>query len=236
MNYHRLLAGVATLLLAFSLFSLIPAVSYAQNDQYVGRYDAFGGFSYMASPKMNLYQRGFNGEFGINVRRWLALGVDYSILDGRSAILPRELDPAVLQQLAPYLGKLPTGYQLQVPFEARSQTFSAGPQINIRKWRPVMFFVRPALGALHERVTLKPADPIQTAVVSALLPSMKTSDTVVFYGVGGGFDVHMGDHMAIRVGVDYVHMFLFEGLLAEGRNSVRLSIGPTVRWGKNVEK
>lgn len=236
MAKSRFSARFVPLLLVVLLISLIPNVSHAQDQQYVGRYDAFGGFSYMASPDMNLYQRGFNGEFGVNVRRWLALGADYSILWGGSSILPRELDPAVQAQLAPYLGNLPPGYNLYVPFDATTQTFSAGPQINIRKWRPVMFFVRPALGLLHEDVTLRPSDPIQTAIVSALAPSQKKTDNVLFYGVGGGFDVHMGKHTAVRVGVDYVHMFLFEGLLANPRNSVRVSIGPTFRWGPNVTK
>ncbi len=220
-------------LIALFLFSISTAL-FAQQD-YVRRYDAFTGFSYLASPKMNLYQRGFNGEFGVNVTRWLALGADYSVLNGSSSILPSELDPKIQAGLAPYAPLLPPGYTLYVPFSATTSTYSAGPQINFRQWRPVTFFVRPALGAIHENVTANPKDPIQTAVVGALVPGGTKKDTTYFYGVGGGFDINASRHVALRVGVDFVHTFLFEGFLAESRNSVRISVGPTFRWGKNVQ-
>ena len=216
----------------FALF--LPLLGFAQQD-YVGRFDAFTGFSYLASPKMNLYQRGFNGEFGVNATRWLALGVDYSILKGNSSILPKELDPTVQSHLAAFAPLFPAGYQLYVPFAATTQTYSAGPQVNFRHWKPVTIFVRPALGAIHESVTPKPMDPIQGAVVGALAPSGHKRDTTYFYGVGGGLDVNATKHVGLRVGVDFVHTFLFEGFLAESRNSVRISVGPTFRFGKNVQ-
>jgi hypothetical protein len=219
----------------FLLLILIPTISFAQQE-YVSRYDAFTGFSYLASPKLNLYQRGFNGEFGVNVRRWLALGGDYSVLTGNSSILPKELDPKIQAELAPFAPLLPPGYNLFVPFHATTQTFSAGPQINFRQCKPVTFFVRPALGGIHEDVTPKPMDQIQGAVVSTLVPSGHKHDTTYFYGVGGGFDVNTSRHVALRVGVDFVHTFLFDGFLAEARNSVRISVGPTFRWGSNVVK
>jgi hypothetical protein len=215
-------------------FLLLSTIGFAQQE-YVSRYDAFTGFSYLASPKLNLYQRGFNGEFGVNVRRWLALGGDYSILTGNSSILPKELDPKIQAELAPFAPLLPPGYNLYVPFHATTQTFSAGPQINFRHWKPVTIFVRPALGAIHEAVTPKPIDPIQGAVVNALAPSGHKYDTTFFYGVGGGFDINASRHVGLRVGVDYVHTFLFEGFLAEARNSVRISVGPTFRFGSNVK-
>ncbi len=97
-------------------------------------------------------------------------------------------------------------------------------------------FVRPDLGAIHEMATLKPVDPIQTLIVGALAPGGKKSDTTYFYGVGGGFDLNASKHVAVRVTVDYVHTFLFDDLLANARNTVRISVGPTFRFGKNVEK
>jgi hypothetical protein len=206
--------------------------AFAQQS-YVPRYDAFTGFSYLDSPKMNLAQRGFNGEFGVNVNRWLALGVDYSVFTGPSSLLPSELDPSIQAQLAGF--PLPPGYALSVPFDARTQTISAGPQVNIRKLQWVTFFVRPALGILHEQVTARPSDPIQTAVVGALVPSGKKSDTTIFYGFGGGFDINASKHVAFRFASDFVHVNLFDGFLKEGRNSVRVSVGPTYHWGKNVE-
>lgn len=237
MARHRSSAAALTLLLVF-LFLLSVTPAAAQQD-YVGRFDAFTGFSYMASPSANLYQRGFNGEFGYNYNRWLALGADYSILSGNTSIVPQYLKPSLQQQLGAAIGAmggLPPGYSLYVPYQGTTWTFAAGPQINFRQLKSVTFFVRPDLGVIHETADLHPRDPIQKFVVTALAPSGKKSDDVVFYGVGGGFDINASKHVGVRVTVDYVHCFLFDNLLKDSRNTVRLSIGPTFRFGKNVEK
>lgn len=243
MATHRSKAAPHRLLLAFLfLMFLIPANGWAQQAQpYVGRFDVFGGFSYMASPSFNLYQRGFNGEFGYNVTRWLALGGDFSVLDGNSSIVPKDLKPALQAQLGAEIGQLvqagliPPGYVLYVPFNAKTYTYAAGPQINFRQMKAITFFVRPDLGAIHEDARLHPRDQVQTLVVQALAPSGNKTDTTYFYGVGGGFDINASKHMALRVTVDYVHTFLFDSLLKDPRNTVRISIGPTFRFGKNVE-
>jgi opacity protein-like surface antigen len=240
MNKDRSTAGALSILLVvfFSLF-FVCSVQAQQAQDYVGRFDAFTGFSYMASPSANLYQRGFNGEFGLNVRRWLALGVDYSYLDGSTSILPTYLKPSLQQQLGQAIGAmggLPPGYALYVPYDGATWTFAAGPQVNLRQMKYVTFFVRPDLGAIHETANLNPKDAIQSFVVAALAPSKKKTDTVVFYGVGGGFDVNASKHVALRISIDYVHCDLFSDLLKNSRNTVRLSVGPTFRFGKNVEK
>ena len=49
--------ALITLLLLFISFSAVA------QQEYVPRYDAFAGFSYLHSPKLNLEERGFNGEF-----------------------------------------------------------------------------------------------------------------------------------------------------------------------------
>jgi hypothetical protein len=213
------------------LTTFLSIAALAQQD-YVPRYDAFTGFSYLASPKMNLAQRGFNGEFGVNVNRWLALGADYSVFTGHSSLAPTELATSIQAQLSHLT--FPPGYALVVPFNATTSTYSAGPQINFRKFKPITIFIRPALGILHEHVTARPADPIQIAVVAALVPGGTKSDTTVFYGAGAGFDWNATRHVGIRVAADFVHVNLFDGFLKEPRNSVRVSIGPTWRWGKNV--
>jgi hypothetical protein len=221
----RRVVGVAIVLCASSLV-------FAQQD-YVGCYDAFAGFSYLASPKLNLDERGVNTQFGINATRWLALGADYSIFTGHSAIRPKDLTPALQLQLAPFLPLL--GPNAAIPFDSTTYTFTAGPQINFRGLRWVTTFVRPAIGGMHETATLKPVGPVQTALVSVLAPAGKKTDLAPFYGVGGGLDVNASKHVALRVGVDVVHVKLFSNLLAEGRNSVRISVGPSFRFGRNVE-
>lgn len=243
MNRHRSMAGALSLLLVL-FFSLVfvNSVQAQQAQDYVGRFDAFTGFSYMASPSFNLYQRGFNGQFGVNVNRWFALGADFSVLDGNSSILPKELEPSLQQSLGQELqalaqaGQIPPGYQLYMPFNAKTFTIAAGPQLNYRHFKYVTLFIHPDLGAIHERAELNPRDPIQTLVGAALAPGNKKTDTVVFYGVGGGLDLNASKHVALRVTVDYVHCDLFSDLLKDARNTVRVSIGPTFRFGKNVEK
>src|ERR1700684_3445177 len=134
---RRTFTNSLVVFLLLALFLATPVRARAQDAQpYVGRFDAFTGFSYMASPDFNLYQRGFNGEFGVNVRRWLALGVDYSILNGNTSLHPNERTPTLQSQLGAELvglvqaGAIPPNYVLYVPFHARSSTFAAGPQVN----------------------------------------------------------------------------------------------------------
>src|SRR5262245_29291626 len=68
-----------------AIIFLFSSTAFAQQE-YVPRYDAFAGFSYLNSSPLNLAERGFNAQFGINVTRWLALGADYSIFTGHSDI------------------------------------------------------------------------------------------------------------------------------------------------------
>lgn len=213
---------------------MLSVAAYSQQD-YVDRFDVFGGYSYFSSPKINLVERGFNGEAGVNINRWLAMGFDFSVFSGHTSLLASELNPAVLAQLAPILVTLPPGTVISVPFDATTYTYSAGPQINVRHWKPVTLFVRPGLGALHETVTAKPNTPLTTALVNTLIgPSGQTSDTVVFYGFGGGIDWNVTRHFAIRTSADFAHFTVFDSLLNGGRNAVRVSVGPAFHFGGNA--
>lgn len=218
--------------IALAVLFCASSIALAQQE-YVGRYDGFAGFSYLSSPKLNLAERGFNGEFGINWNRWLAIGADYSIFTGHSALSPQELTPALQAQLIPLLPLL--GPNPAIPFDSTTYTFTAGPQLNFRQLKWVTFFVRPAIGGMHETATLKPNSPVQALLVASLAPGGKKSDLQPFYGVGGGLDLNVSKHVAVRVATDFVHVKLFSNLLAEGRNSVRVSVGPSFRFGHNVE-
>ena len=209
----------------------------AAAQQEVRRYDLFGGYSHLSSPSVSLEQNGFDVTFGVNVKRWLALGSDFSWFDGNGTIA--FADTKVAPQLAPYL---PAGANPKVPFSAKTYTWAAGPQVNIRHFNRVMFFVRPGLGLLHER-----AEPTISPDLGALLQLLasqgvtipglkpKMNDTVPFYGFGGGFEINVNSHMGIRFSTDFVHTTLFSDLL-EGRNAVRFSIAPNWKWGKDISK
>jgi hypothetical protein len=202
-------------LLAALLFS---SAALAQQE-YVPRYEAFAGYSYLNSPKLNLAERGFNVEFGVNVNRWLTLGGDYSYFTGHSDIFPQDLTPALQLQLA---GVVPPGVLVFLPFAYRGA-----------KW--ATFFARPALGGLHETATLKPNTPLTALLVAVLVPSGQKSDLELFYGFGGGLEVNASKHVGVQAAVDYVHVNLFQGFLGSGRNSLRVSVGPTFRFGGNVK-
>jgi hypothetical protein len=214
---------------------LLCVSAYAQQE-YVSRYDIFQAFSVLSTGNLNLFQRGYNEEFGVNVRRWVALGGDFSIFSGHSSLDPSLLAASQTAKLAPYLPLLPPGAAISVPYESSTYTFCAGPQFNYRKAAKVTLFVRPGLGVMHQVVTAKPDSAIGRIVVGSLVgASGQKSDRVVFYGFGGGLDINASRHVGIRLAADFVHTNLFNDLLKTGQNNVRLSVGPTFRFGGNVK-
>jgi hypothetical protein len=223
---RRLFFGVRVL---FLLSTALPCFSQ-QTD--IRQFAVFGAYSYLSTPSLNLTQHGFDGDVGYNVRSWLTFGFDFSYLTGHSSLLPSDLNLATQAKLA---GTLPPGFVLAVPYNSSTYTYEAGPQFNYRRLKKVTFFVRPALGALHANFDAKPNNPIATEIVSALLNgSTSASDTVVFYGFGGGFTWEINPHFGLRVANDVAHYNFFSGVLNGGRNSVRLSVGPKFGFGKNI--
>lgn len=209
---------------------------------YVGRYDLFGGFTNLDSPHIGLNENGYHIQAGINPRRWYSLGVDYSNSNGSLDLTPSLLPTDKQQQLAAELAQLlaaglilPT-YKLSVPTDSFTQTFAAGPQLEYRHFRGATLFLRPSVGAIRERATPHPQDPVAILVAASLAPAGYKIDWTPFYGFGGGADMTVTKHFAIRAQFDFVHDHLFNDLLKDGRNTLRLSIGPSFRFGKNVSR
>ncbi len=71
----------------------------AAQQSYVGLFDIYGGFTYLDSPNLDLDQRGFHLQVGINPRSWLALGFDYSRATGHTDITEGQLTSALQTQL-----------------------------------------------------------------------------------------------------------------------------------------
>ena len=230
-----------TLSVCVLLFLVLTSLSGFAQQTYVNRFDIYTGYSFLDTPSLNLFQNGFNFEAGWNARTWVALGFDFSVFNGSNTIGPGVLNSNVQQALGAEVleliqeGIIPPTYQLRVPTSSTVYTYSGGPQFNIRHFKPVTIFVRPALGAFHESVSLKPTDPVTAGLVAGLVgPSLHDSDTVLFYGFGGGLDFNISTHFGVRTAADFVHYNVFSGLLDGGRNSVRFSIGPTFRFGGNI--
>lgn len=213
------------ILLSIVLATLSTSLPALAQQEYVNRWDLFTAYSHLSSPSVNLEQTGFNTSFGANLTRWLAVGGDFSVFKGDGSIALSSTTIAPI--LASFLGPA----NPLVPFSATTYTFAAGPQFNLRKYKWVTLFARPGLGALHEAASLQ--IPAALAPFAPLVPTLSPNltNTVVFYGVGGGFDYNMSKHVAIRVTADFIHTHLFSDLL-EPRNGVRVSVGPVWRWGQ----
>jgi hypothetical protein len=227
--------GLALVLLMLT----VPAFG---QQSYVGRFDAFAGFTYLDSPHVKLGEPGFHLQSGVRVWAWMSLGVDYSRAMGSLTLTPNLLVTPLQTQLAQQiaglqaLGQLPPGYVLSVPSDSTTQTFAAGPQFSYHHFARVTLFIRPSAGAIHEVATPRPGDPFATAVVHNLAPTGKKTDWTKFYGFGGGADINVTKHFALRVQADLVRDHLFGDILKDARTTVRFSIGPAVQWGTNVQK
>jgi hypothetical protein len=220
-------------------FLLTPLCALAQQD-YVGRFDLYNGFTWFDSPGANLAERGYHLQAGVNLRTWLSAGFDYSIVQGNVTLVPPLLNSTLQTRIAAQLaslqgaGLLPPGYQVAVGTSSTTDTFAAGPQWEFRHFRRITFFAHPSIGVIHEVATPHPSNALTAGIVRQLAPSGSLIDWQPFYGVGGGFEVSLHRHLNLRIQADYVHNDLFPDVLKDSRNTVRLSVGPAVQFGKNI--
>jgi hypothetical protein len=216
-----------------------PLAAFCQQTD-IPRFDVAAGFADFETPYLNLNQQGFHTQEGFNWKPSIAIGFDFSEGTGTNQLTPRVLTPALQQELGAEIqlliseGAIPANYQLVVPTHAFSETFALGPQLMIRHYKPVTFFVRPSIGTIRQRVTPHPTDPVATAIIAQLAPSGSKLDYEGFYGFGGGFDWNASHHFAVRVQDDFVYWKLFDGLLAQGTWTNRFSAGLAYHFGKNI--
>src|SRR5579871_645050 len=237
-NYaRRMLQFIAPL--AFLSLAL-PAFS---EQEYVTRYDAFIGYGFLSSPNVSLFENGFAAQVGFRPKTWYSFGFDYTLAVGDGMITPNLLPNELQQQLGGTLAQMtraglaPPGYNLQVPIHSRTQTFAVGPQLAFRHFRHQTIFFRPLFaGAMFEKATPQPGDPIAKAIVANLAPAGSKTDTAGFVGLGGGFDILLSKHFAMRSQVDVVYDHLFNDILKDGRWTVRFSVGPAFNFGRNIKQ
>ncbi len=218
------------------------AATASPSQPYVGKYDVYAGYVNFNSPHIGLIENGFHVQGGVNPRRWLALGVDYSSANGSLLLVPTELPAAkqvaISQALSQLMaaGVIPPTYVLTVPTDSYTQTFAAGPQWMIRHYPRATFFLRPSVGAIRERATPHPTNAVAVLFAQQLAPAGYKLDWTGFYGVGFGTDLQATKHFGLRAQLDIVHDHLFNDLLRDSRNTFRFSIGPSFHFGKNVAK
>ena len=221
--------------LSFGFAILVSLPAFAQQTN-INRYTLFTGFDYMISPARNLTERGFEADFGVTLKPWLALGGDFGAMgdgtiSGAGTINGSETvyAPAVNQS-----GLLPGGANsINVAFKSTTYTFAAGPQFYLRKWDKVTFLARPGFGGIHENadIAFPPTLVPLFTYLQIPLPNSHQSDTQLFFGLGGGLDVNVSKKVGARFAVDWVNTHLFSNLLVPRQNYIRFSIGPTFRWG-----
>jgi hypothetical protein len=206
----------------------LPASSQ-QTD--INRYTLFTGFDYMISPARNLTERGFESDFGVTVRSWLGLGGDFgvlgnSVISGAGTINGSETVYAPLlianEPIAPAPG------MVNVPFKSTTYTFAVGPQFYLRKWEKVTLFARPGFGGIHESADITFPQNLAPlfGFLQVPLPAAKPTDTELFFGAGGGFDLNVSRQVGVRFAADWVNTHLFSNLLSNRQNYVRSPLGP----------
>jgi hypothetical protein len=239
---------IGLLVAIFIFLTQLPA-AFAQQD-YVGRYDLYTGFSDLYTPNLNkINQVGFHLQAGINNNRWLSTGFDYSIQTGNTSLVPGFASPAIkagitqlyeLYGLSGGLAGLPPTYAVDVPLSATTQTFTAGSQLNYRHFSKVTFFIRPSLAAFRLEATPHPRNTDDATVVGALeatnvlTPQGTITDWTGAYGVGGGVEFALARHFGVRAQMDAVWNHPFNYVVADGGWSYRYSIGPSFHFGRNI--
>jgi hypothetical protein len=246
MHRTKAVLSMARRLAFVSVFMLISpfflASGHAFGQDYVGRFEVYGGYMYLWSPHISLLEPGFHVQAGMRYSRHISMGLDYSRATGSTSLTPNLATASLQAELNSYLGPLkaagllPASYVPSLPLGSVTETFSAGPQLVFRHFNRVTFFVRPALGAIHEVATGHPNDIFTTALLTMIAPSGTKTDTTVFYGFGGGTAFNLTKHFSLVVQADLVHDHLFSDLLKDSRNTLRVSVGPGFQFGKNVPK
>ena len=231
----RTLPTIGIVLVALVLLTL-PAFA---EQSYVGRWSTYAGYTYISQPSINLGENGANIQVAFRPKTWVTFGFDYNVATGQNVLVPGMLTSSLQSQLGGQLGHLiaaglvPAGYKLALPTNTRTQTFQIGPDIPVRKFESVTFFVRPNLGAMQVVATPRPADPIAKMIVAGLAPAGRKTDWTYFYGFGGGFEYNVTKHFGLRFQADFARSHMFNDLLNAG-NTIRFSVGPSFQFGKNV--
>ncbi|MGA7157246.1 MAG: hypothetical protein WBY53_10380 [Acidobacteriaceae bacterium] len=240
---------IGLLVALFVFLTQIPA-AFAQQ-QYVGRYDLYTGFSDLYTPALNkINQKGFHLQAGINNNRWLSTGFDYSVQTGNTSLVPSFASPAIiagitqlyeLYALSEGTEGLPPTYAVDVPLSATTQTFTAGSQLNYRHFSKMTLFIRPSLAAFRLAATAHPRPDTPDLIVvgaleegNVLQPNGTITDWTGAYGVGGGADFAINKHVGIRVQLDAAWNHPFNYVTANGGWSYRYSVGPSFHFGRNI--
>jgi hypothetical protein len=229
--HKRFCNGRNALPLVALLLLLTETICFAQRG-YVGKYDAYVGFSNINAPFVNnLNQPGVGVQFGMAHNRWLASGLDYSVQSGTGPLTAGLLTKQLQMGLS---AALPPGYNLRLPTDVKIQTFAGGTQLTYRRFARAPIFLHPVLTALRIEATPRPKDPIEAAVAHALVPSGKKVDVTPGFGFGGGTDLRISKHLSARMQMDAAWSHPVNDILANGGWIIRAGVGPSFHFGRDI--
>jgi|SRR6185437_331739 hypothetical protein len=217
-------------------FLLLATLTCFSQQTEIKQFAVVTGYSYLATPSLNLAQRGFNGDFAQNVRPWLSLGFDFSTFSGGSTLLPTYLNSATQMKLvqAVQSGFPASALARGIPYTSSTYTYQAGPQFNYRRLRKVTLFIRPALGLLHAKVQTTPYPVAATLVKGLMKGKLAAADNAIFWGFGGGATWEIHPNFGLRVAADLARFNFFPDMLNGSRNTVRLTVATKFGFGRNI--
>lgn len=233
-------SGARRLYLPLLLGFLVGCASMQAQQTTLKKYDLYTGFTDLDSPALGLNQKGFHTQAGMNVRRWLVFGLDYSVSSGSTVLTPDLLPVPLQQQLGGIVeqlviaGQIPPTFQLTIPAHIVTQSLAGGPQFSYRRFTRVTPFVRPSVGAFRLAATPHPTNPVATLISQALVPSGHKVDWTGFYGFGGGDEVILTPRVGVRTQMDVVHNHPFNDILAKGFWTMRYSAGLNFHFGRDI--
>jgi len=225
------------LLLLAALLLLAPAIAEAQDE--TPEIEVFGGYSYLRADEdihgiddggANLH--GWEGSITYNLNDWFGVEADFGGhygSDESTIIIQPAFDP---------LPGFPTvGFDFDV--DSRQHTFLFGPRVAARGDRVTPFAHALFGGAnLKRELVVTPVTPVPPGINGIAFESSETSFAMA---VGGGVDIKLSDHVALRaVQADYVLTRFEEGRTvtpfgqlpgSDSQHNARISVGLVFRFG-----
>ena len=223
----------------FVFLTQLPA-AFAQQE-YVGRYDLYTGFSDLNTPALhNINQVGFHLQAGINNNRWLSTGFDYSIQTGDTTLIPSLASPAITAGLTQLYelrttAYLPPTYAVNLPLVRdhadlhRRLAAQLSPLLQGDPLHPSQPRSLPHLrNAPSPRIPMTRSSP----ACSSPIPHSSTGPEPTASAAARSSPSPGTSASAPRLDAVYNHPFNY--VLANGGWSYRSSIGPSFHFGRNV--
>ena len=83
---HRVLASCSSRGTTIVTLGILLLLSFplAGQQSYVARFDVYGGYGFLNSPAVSLFEHGFAVQAGFRPKTWMSFGVDYTFAEWRS--------------------------------------------------------------------------------------------------------------------------------------------------------